>query len=59
MAAVVIIKLEDKDSADGWTDVATLVRRALAEVCTDPLLLVENHISRMSHAFWCPLFQLF
>ena len=30
------------DSPDGGTDIATLVRRALAEVCTVPVLLVFN-----------------
>jgi len=28
------------DSTDGWTDIATLVKCALAEVCSDPVLLV-------------------
>jgi len=28
------------DSPDGGTDIATMVRRALAEVCTVPVLLV-------------------
>ena len=44
MAAVVVIKLEDTesrtDSPDGGTDIAPLVRRALAEVCTVSLLVV-------------------
>ena len=30
------------DSPDGGTDIATLVRRALAEVCTVPVLLVSR-----------------
>jgi len=30
------------DSPDGGTDIATLVRRALAEVCTVPVLLVRS-----------------
>ena len=30
------------DSPDGGTDIATLVRRALAEVCTVPALLVHS-----------------
>ena len=34
----------DNDSPDGEIDIATLVRRALAEVCTVPVLLV--------HACW-------
>jgi len=48
MAAVVIIKLttfscrSQTDSPDGETDIATLVRRALAEVCTVPVLLVTT-----------------
>ena len=29
-----------KDSPDGGTDIAALVRRALAEVCTVPVLVV-------------------
>ena len=29
------------DSPDAGTDIATLVRRALAEVCTVPVLLVK------------------
>ena len=42
MAAVVITHScqSRTDSPDGGTDIATLVRRALAEVCTVPVLLV-------------------
>jgi len=32
------------DSPDGWSDIATLVRHALAEVCTVPMLLVLYYI---------------
>ena len=48
MAAVVIwlhfLCRSRTDLPDGGTDVATLVRRALAEVCTVPVLLVKHFI---------------
>ena len=37
--------LSRTDSPDGVTDIATLVRRALAEVCTVPVLLVIDRFS--------------
>ena len=44
MAEVVIISWcrSRTDSPDGGTDIATLLRRALAEACTVPVLLVWN-----------------
>ena len=38
------------DSPDGGTDIATLVRRALAEVCTVPVLLVNKCILKLGDA---------
>jgi len=42
------------DSPDGGTDIATLVRRALAEVCTVPVLLVL-YATNNFHVVLCPL----
>jgi len=44
------------DSPDGGTDIATLVRRALAEVCTVPVLLVQKSINR-SQSVWFYLYN--
>ena len=36
-----------KYSPDGGTDIATLVRRALAEVCTVPVLLIVTDFTQV------------
>ena len=51
-------------SPDDWTDIATMVRRALAEVCAVPVLLVlavtnEKIVSKMtSITVWAPLWEV-
>jgi len=47
MAAVVIIKLEDTESRHGH--IATLVRRAFAEVCTAGYIAINVHIVGRLH----------
>ena len=48
-AAVVMIRT---DSPDGGTDIATLARRSLAEVCTVPVFCVVLTVSS-SHTIVC------
>jgi len=40
-----------RDSPDGGTDIATLVRRSLTEVCTVPVLLVVKYNSGFSEVW--------
>jgi len=41
IAIATMTSLRHRSTTDSGTDIATLVRRALAEVCTVPLLLVQ------------------